>query len=95
VRHRSQICRVYSRRSRYETPAPVSAPGNDERLPGRSGQRERTDPFRSVVPIDPMVPFVEIGLVLIRVSGVAYERDRALRQKAARILTATSRRGGD
>jgi hypothetical protein len=42
-----------------------------------------------------MVPFVEIGLVLIRVSGVAYERDRALRQKAARILTATSRRGGD
>src|SRR5262245_46330659 len=36
---RSQICRVCSRRSRDETPAPKSVPGNVGQLPARFGQR--------------------------------------------------------
>src|SRR5262245_25962673 len=44
ARHRSQTCRVGSRRSRGETPAPQSAPDSVGRLPERCGPQPSERP---------------------------------------------------
>src|SRR5579864_9379052 len=49
--HRSQICRVGSRRSQDETPAPESAPGIDGRLPGQCGRRQLECPTAASHPL--------------------------------------------